>query len=67
MTLRLERRTASGSVVPDEICHLGIGYDAMFSLIRYDHLSREQLLQKYVMEPKPLYEGPQRADPPSGG
>ena len=58
LTLRLERRTASGSVVPDEICHLGIGYDAMFSLIRYDHLSREQLLQKYVMEPKPLYEGP---------
>ncbi len=45
LTLRLERRTASGSVVPDEICHLGIGYDAMFSLIRCDHLSREQLPQ----------------------
>ena len=58
LTLRLERRTASGSVVPGEICHLGIGYDAMFSLIRCDHLSREQLLQKYVMKPKPLYEWP---------
>ena len=58
LTLRLERRTASGSVVPDEICHLGIGYAAMFSLIRCDHLSREQRLQKYVMEPKPRYEWP---------
>ena len=58
LTLRLERRTASGSVVPDEICHLGVGYDTMFSLIRYDHLSREKLLQKYVIEPTTLYEGP---------
>ena len=57
LTLRLERRTASGSVVPDEICHLGAGYDTMFSLIQYDHLSREKLLQKYVMAPKILYAG----------
>lgn len=58
LTLRLERRTVSGSVVPDEICHLGIGYDTMFSLIRCDHLSREELLQKYVMEPVSLCKGP---------
>lgn len=58
LTLRLERRTASGSVVPDEVCHLGIGYDTMFSLIRCDHLSREELLQKYVMEPVSLCKGP---------
>ncbi len=52
LTLRLERRTASGSEVPDDICHMGIGYDAMFSMVRYEGLTREDTLQKYTVPPR---------------
>lgn len=52
LTLRLERQTASGTRVPDDLCHMGIGYDRMFSLIRYARLSREETKAAYFIPPR---------------
>ncbi len=54
LTLRLERTTASGSRVPDEICHMGAGYDAMFSLIQCPGLSREETRARWFLPSNPL-------------
>ena len=53
LTLRLERATASGSLVPDEVCHMGAGYDAMFSLIQCPGLSREETRARWFLPPAP--------------
>lgn len=53
-TLRMERRTRSGTVLSDEICHMGMGYDAMFASIRYDHFSREQTRDAWFIPPAVL-------------
>lgn len=57
LTLRLERRTASGTEVPDEVCHMGIGYDAMFSLLQSPGISREAARNAWFIPPKMLYCG----------
>lgn len=51
MTLRFERMTASGTRLDDSACHLGIGYDEMFSLIRYDGLSRQETRERWFIPP----------------
>ncbi len=56
ITLRLERFTSSGVQIPDEICHMGAGYDAMFSMIHYPGLSREETWRKCFIPPVPLAE-----------
>lgn len=58
LTLRLEKRTASGTQVPDRLCHMGIGYDAMFSLIRYPGLSRSATRAAWFVPPRVLEDGP---------
>lgn len=57
LTLRLERRTASGTQVADDLCHMGIGYDAMFSLIQYPQLSREETRAAWFVPPRLLESG----------
>lgn len=58
LTLRLEKATASGTRVPDELCHMGIGYDAMFSLIRFPGVSREEARKRWFVPPVPLAPSP---------
>lgn len=58
LTLRLEKTTASGTRVPDEVCHMGIGYDAMFSLIRFPGISREEARARWFIPPVPLAPAP---------
>lgn len=54
LTLRLEKRTASGTRVADDLCHMGIGYDAMFSLIQYPQLSRAETQARWFVPPRML-------------
>lgn len=57
LTLRLEKRTASGTEVSDDCCHMGIGYDALFSMIRYEHLTAEETRAAYWIPPRVLKAG----------
>lgn len=58
LTLRLEKTTTSGTKVPDELCHMGIGYDAMFSLIRFPGLSSDEVRAKWFVPSLPLSPAP---------
>lgn len=57
-TLRMERRTRSGTVLDDETCHMGMGYDAMFDSIRYDHMTEEQTRDTWFVTPEVLLDCP---------
>lgn len=54
LTLRLEKYTASGTRVSDELCHMGAGFDAMFSLIQYPRLSQEETQAAWFIPPRLL-------------
>ena len=58
LTLRLEKRTASGTEVPDAQCHMGAGYDALFSMVQYTHLTREETREAYFIPPKVVENSP---------
>ncbi|MGE4484101.1 MAG: type I phosphomannose isomerase catalytic subunit [Oscillospiraceae bacterium] len=54
LTLRLEKATSSGTRVDDVICHLGMGFDAMFDSIRYEHMPEDEIRRRYFIPPKVL-------------
>jgi mannose-6-phosphate isomerase len=51
-TLRTERTTPSGRVLPDQACHQGIGYESMFDCFHYETYEREQAAEKWKKEPR---------------
>lgn len=54
LTLRLEKRTASGTEVSDDCCHMGAGYDALFSMVRYEHFTEEETQNAYFIPARVL-------------
>lgn len=56
-TFRAERTTPRGQLLPDEACHLGLGFDAMLDMHRYEPLTRQEVLRRWKIEPRPLQEG----------
>ena len=56
-TIRTEKTTPSGFRIDDTLCHQGIGFDKMFDVFRYDDMSREEIRQKWFIEPKTVYNG----------
>lgn len=57
-TLRMERKTRSGTVLDHETCHMGMGYDAMFRSVRYDGQTWEETRVAWFVAPKTLLDGP---------
>lgn len=53
---RAERTTPAGDILPDEACHLGIGFDAMLDMHRYEPLTRQETLTRWKIEPRVLRE-----------
>lgn len=51
-TISVEKKAPDGSVVPDFLCHQGIGFDKMFSCFHYDGDNLENTLKKYKIIPK---------------
>lgn len=49
LTIRTERATPSGDVIPDELCHQGIGFEKMFEVFDYISFSKEEILSKYKL------------------
>ena len=51
-TIRVEKKTPSGFVIDDTLCHQGIGFDKMFDVFHYDSLSRDEIRKKRFIEPQ---------------
>lgn len=56
LTLRVERTTPKGNVVPDLACHQGIGFDKMLDSFHYEAYSLEETLQRWKLEPSLMSE-----------
>jgi mannose-6-phosphate isomerase len=50
-TMRVERKAFDGSPLADELCHQGLGFEAMLDCFIYDSLSREETKKRYFKEP----------------
>lgn len=55
-TISLEKCNSLGEPMPDEFCHMGIGFDKMFECFNYVKYSHEELLKKFKLTPQKLDE-----------
>lgn len=55
-TLRVERMTPRGNIVPDLACHLGIGFERMLDAFHYETMSMEEMLTRWKKQPRLLNE-----------
>jgi mannose-6-phosphate isomerase len=53
-TMRVERKTFDGSLLPDELCHQRVGFEAMLDCFTYEGLSKEETFYKYGKHPVPV-------------
>ncbi|MEK8128706.1 type I phosphomannose isomerase catalytic subunit [Paenibacillus filicis] len=53
-TLRTERTTPKGNVVPDQACHQGLGFDEMLNCFHYDTHTLEQVKDRWCKQPAVL-------------
>jgi mannose-6-phosphate isomerase len=51
-TMRVERKTFDGSLLPDKLCHQGVGFEAMLDCFTYEGLSKEETFKKYAKAPQ---------------
>lgn len=60
-TLRTERTTPRGNIVPDQACHQGLGFEQMLECFHYDAFTLDQIKSKWYIEPqtKQVQEGGQ--------
>ncbi|NQX59791.1 type I phosphomannose isomerase catalytic subunit [Paenibacillus qinlingensis] len=54
-TLRTERTTPEGRVIPDLLIHQGAGFDALFDCFHYDDYSEEDMLRQWRKEPQLIH------------
>jgi mannose-6-phosphate isomerase len=54
-TMRVERKTPEGRVIPDQACHQGVGFDKLFDCFHYDSFTLEQTLNRWKVESKVLF------------
>lgn len=50
-TIRVERTTPNGLHVDDFMCHQGLGFDRMFDVFGYEDMSREEIHDRYFIQP----------------
>lgn len=55
-TLRTERTTPEGRVIPDLLIHQGAGFDALFDCFHYDDYSEVDTLRQWRREPQLIHE-----------
>lgn len=55
-TLRTERTTPEGRVIPDLLIHQGAGFEALFDCFHYDSYSEEATLKQWRREPQTIYQ-----------
>ena len=52
LTIRVERRMASGLAIADKAIHQGLGFERMFDCFRYDGKSQDQVKRDWLLERK---------------
>lgn len=50
-TIRVEKETPKGFVIPDSLCHQGIGFERMFDCFHYDSLEEEEVINRWRLKP----------------
>jgi mannose-6-phosphate isomerase len=50
-TMRVERTTFEGNLLPDSLCHQGVGFEKMLDCFNYNGLSREETLKRWYKRP----------------
>lgn len=55
-TMRVEKTAFDGSILPDKLCHQGLGFDLMLDCFTYDELSYQDTYQKCFKTPEILLE-----------
>jgi mannose-6-phosphate isomerase len=53
-TMRVERTTFEGNLLPDSLCHQGVGFEKMLDCFNYNGLSREETLKRWYKRPSVL-------------
>jgi mannose-6-phosphate isomerase len=53
-TMRVERTDARGTTLPEQICHQGIGFDAMFDCFSYEGSTLEEAVAQWKFSPLPV-------------
>ena len=53
----VERVTPSGMEIPEKKLHGGLGFEKMFDVFSYQGMSREEVKQRYFLQPQYVAEG----------
>lgn len=61
-TMRVERITPEGNVIPDQLCHQGVGFDKMLDCFHYGGLTLEETLSKWKIAPEMIFENSEARD-----
>ncbi len=61
-TMRVERMSPEGNVIPDQLCHQGVGFDRMLDCFHYDGLTLEETLSKWKIAPEIIIENSEAKD-----
>lgn len=51
-TISLEKCDMRGKVMPDHLCHMGLGFEKMFECFTYEAMSLDEIKSRYALEPK---------------
>lgn len=55
-TMRVERKTNDGKLIPDFLCHQGVGFEKLFDCFNYDNLSLDDTLKRWRVTSKKIME-----------
>ncbi|MGV8981281.1 type I phosphomannose isomerase catalytic subunit [Clostridium sp.] len=58
-TMRVERKTDDGKLIPDSLCHQGVGFEKLFDCFNYDNVSLDEALKRWRITPKKIMESNQ--------
>ena len=47
----------TGNLMPDHLCHMGLGFEKMFECFTYEDVTKEELLGRYALTSNTLEEG----------
>ncbi len=55
-TISVEKCDMRGTLMPDHLCHMGLGFDKMFECFTYEALSLDELMSRYYLKANKLDE-----------
>ena len=50
-TISVEKCDLRGNLMPDHLCHMGLGFDKMFDCFTYEAMSLDKLKSRYALRP----------------